>query len=68
MTAKLSAGAERALINTGSNRQGATIPSTTTQEVAQELRRAGLVGLMGLTRAGTIARERLVNRVLDEAF
>lgn len=61
--------AQTALINAGTNRQGATIPTTTPIEARRELVAAGLVGACnGLTRRGTIARQRLMDIRLEEAF
>lgn len=59
--------AKVALINAASNRQGAKV--TADPVVVTELFDLGLVGIGdGLTRKGTIARERLVTAVLDAAF
>ena len=69
MTAKLdlSEDARTALINAGTNRQGAKVMAT--WPVHKELVAAGLIGDGGgLTRAGTIERERLVTEALDDLF
>lgn len=59
--------AKSALINTQSSKQG-SVPQGS-REVFEELRSAGLVGIQGgLTRKGTIERERIVNATLDELF
>lgn len=64
---QMSQSAERALINVGTNRQGATVQAD--PDTLAELSARGLVGRSGgLTRSGTIKRQVLVNRVLDEAF
>lgn len=59
-TANLSAAAQSALLSTGTNRQGAKPTHPMTPAVKAELVDAGLLGTGGgLTRSGTIARERL---------
>jgi hypothetical protein len=69
MTNGLSKEAAEALFNVGTNRQGATIAHNTPAVVVAELRTAGLIGFnLGLTRRGTIARERISNALLDAAF
>lgn len=69
MIANLSKSAETALVNVGTLRQGATVNTITTTEVVAELQTAGLIGPgYGLTRRGTIARQRLVYAALDAAF
>lgn len=61
--------AKSALINTSSSRQGTVVPVTINGETEAELRQAGLIGEGGgLTRKGSIKRERVVNAALDEAF
>lgn len=68
MTMNLSEAAKTALINAGSNAQGTKVCANT-REVVAELKDAGLIGIQGgLTRKGTIAREKLVNAKLDEMF
>jgi len=69
MTAKLGPEAERALINVGTNRQGATLNAREPASVTEQLRMEGLIGRDGgLTQAGSIERERLVSRRLDDLF
>jgi hypothetical protein len=64
---ELSHAALRALIDTGTNRQGAVVPAT--GGVWGELRTAGLIGDGGgLTRAGTIARQCESDRRMNELF
>lgn len=66
---ELSEAARTALMDVGTNRQGATIPTTTAVAVRRELGDAGLIGrTCGLTRKGTIVRERLMDAALEEAF
>lgn len=66
MTTNLTEAAKSALIN-ASARQGSQVKADTA--VAGELAAAGLIGTQdGLTRKGTIVRERLVNAALDAAF
>lgn len=65
---KLTAEARTALINVGTNRQGAKVTGT---DVATELElnMAGLIGEgAGLTRTGTIVRQRLMDLALESAF
>ena len=57
-----------ALINVGTNRQGAIIPPNSLPSVLRELKVAGYIKGYGLTRTGTIARERIVNAALEAAF
>lgn len=60
---RISKSAQSALITAGTNRQGAKVTASPT--VLQELMVAGLIGPgLGLTRAGTIERERLINAAL----
>lgn len=62
---RLSRAAEKALINAGTNRQGARVDPRTPESALIELVNAGLIGpAYGLTRTGTIRRERL----MDEMF
>lgn len=62
----ISTAARNALVNVGTNRQAATIPASTPKDVVAELQRAGLIGEgRGLTRRGTIERERYVNMIVD---
>jgi hypothetical protein len=64
---KLSAAATEALINVGTNRQGAVAQGT--EAAMAELQRAGLIGDgFGLTRRGTIVRERVMSAALEAAF
>lgn len=68
METELTYGAMQALINVGTNRQGAVVKGAPSWVVA-ELYSASLIGPdNGLTRTGTIKRERLVSNVLDAAF
>jgi hypothetical protein len=64
----LSVAAAKELAAIGTNRQGATnrrIPA----EVVEELQAAKLIGPgLGLTRKGTIARQRIMDAVLDVMF
>lgn len=65
----LSRAAEKALIDVGTNRQGARVDRRTPESALIELVNAGLIGpAYGLTRTGTIRRERLMNRLMDEMF
>lgn len=69
MTYPLSRDAADTLIDTGTNRQGATISDATSEAVVHELQRAGLIGEgYGLTRKGTIERDRLVIARMDTLF
>lgn len=69
MTAELSAEAKTALINVGTSRQGAVVPQATSARVLFELRAMNMIGQdNGLTRFGTIARQRAVSAALDAAF
>lgn len=64
----LTAKAIKALINANGSHQGAEVP-VTTLAAEFELQDAGLIGKgNGLTRKGTIVRERLVNAALEAAF
>ena len=64
---KLSEAARTALINAGTNRQGAAVKADPV--VVTELYDFGLVGLGdGLTRRGSIERERIMSAELDRAF
>lgn len=68
MNTELSDEAKSALVNVGTNRQGAVV-SNVAVSVEAELYLAGLIGPeRGLTRRGTIVRERLVRAALDSAF
>lgn len=63
----LSEAARVALVNAGTNRQGAVVQAL--PGVLAELEVAGMIGVKdGLTRSGTIARERIVTAMLDAAF
>lgn len=64
---QMSEAAEKALINVGTNRQGAVVSAP--MMVQWELENAGIIGRgTGLTRKGTIERERIMNAELDRAF
>jgi hypothetical protein len=64
---QMSQAAKDALINAGTNRQGAQVGGV--REVMCELVDLRMVGQHGgLTRKGTIARERAVNEAHDKAF
>lgn len=64
---EITTAAAEALINCGTNRQGTPVQAN--GWVTDELRAAGLVGPnAGLTRKGTVYRERLVDETLDKAF
>jgi hypothetical protein len=66
-TANISQAAKDALYGAGTNRQGTKVQGT--PEVLAELDRAGLIGPGGgLTRSGTIARQRVADAKLEEAF
>ncbi len=57
---QISEAAQTALLSTGTNRQGAKPTHPMTEDVRLELQDAGLIGAgLGLTRTGTIAREKL---------
>lgn len=67
-TEALSKEALSALMSTGTNRQGA-VPTFMTEEVREELVAAGMLGPGGgLTRSGSIAREKEADRLMDELF
>lgn len=69
MNVKLSTEAVKALIAVGTNRQGAMVTTAFDSSVLDELQRAGVIGDgLGLTRRGTIARQRLMDAALDVAF
>lgn len=70
MTAMMSAEATKTLIDAGTNRQGAVVVSTATPAVVTaELIRAGLIGEgNGLTRRGTIVRQRALDAALNALF
>lgn len=66
---EITTAAATALIDCGTNRQGTPIPASTVTEVRRELERAGLIGPgAGLTRRGTVYRQRLMDEMLDKAF
>lgn len=68
-TNELSAEALTALMNTGTNRQGSAVPIARNSGVWAELEAAGMIRSGGgLTRAGSIARERRVNQLLDDVL
>lgn len=63
----LSPDATAALVNVGTNRQGATVHAT--GDAFWELEAAGLIGIKGgLTRAGSIYRQNMMDRLMDAAF
>lgn len=65
----LSKAAEKALVDVGTNRQGARVDSRVPDAVLQELVNAGLIGSgYGLTRTGSVVRERLFQQRLEELF
>jgi hypothetical protein len=65
----MSEAARSALIDIGTNRQGATCGPLTPREVLLELQAMGLLGKeWGLTRRGTIKRQILVDAQMDELF
>lgn len=67
--AELSRGALSVLMSTCTNRQGAVPQAWAGDEVWAELEEAGMVGPgRGLTRAGSIARQRERDRLLDDLF
>lgn len=69
MTVQLSPQALTALMNTGTNRQGSAVPVARGSALWRELEAAGMIRSGGgLTRAGSIARERHATRLLDELF
>lgn len=66
---KLSREALTALMNVGTSRQGSAVPVARGGELFNELKAAGMIrNGGGLTRAGSIARERHANQLLDELF
>lgn len=66
---EITGAAATALADCGTNRQGTPIPASTATEVRRELERAGLIGPnAGLTRRGTIVRQRLMDEMLEKAF
>lgn len=66
---ELSPEALTALMNTGTNRQGSAVPVARHSRVWAELKAAGMIRAGGgLTRAGSIVRERRVNQLLDDVF
>ncbi len=63
----MSPAARTALVNVGTNRQGAT--ATGSPEAMHELAKLGLVGpLGGLTRAGTIERQLIMEDMMEDLF
>ena len=70
ITETLSPQARTALLSVGTNRQGATPRQRDAgPEVMWELEAAGLIGPGGgLTRKGSIVRQREVTRSLEDAF
>lgn len=72
MTDKLSEAAKSALINASGSMQGASVlhaGNVFSHKVEAELKQAGLIGdRQGLTRQGSIAREKLTRAAEDQAF
>lgn len=69
MTVQLSTTAKTVLLSAGTNRQGARTYPLENQAVRQELLSAGLIGDNdGLTRKGTIAREKILAAMEEAAF
>ena len=69
MAVKLTEAATQALLSVDTLRQGATPRGHLTEDTFEELKLAGLLGKGGgLTRRGTVARQRLVDTLLDAAF
>lgn len=69
MKVQLTEAATQALLSTDTNRQGATPRGRVTEDTLKELRLVGLLGRGGgLTRRGTIVRQRLLDARLDAAF
>jgi hypothetical protein len=67
--AGLSQDAMTALMNTGTNRQGSAVPVARGSQTWEELKVAGMIRAGGgLTRAGSIVREREANRLMDQLF
>lgn len=63
----MSPAARTALINIGTNRQGAT--ATGSPEALHELTKLGLIGPgNGLTRCGTIERQLMMEDLLEDIF
>jgi hypothetical protein len=63
---QLSMTARTVLLSAGTSRQGARTYPRENESARQELLSAGLIGDKdGLTRAGTIVRERLVDRLME---
>lgn len=61
--------ARTALINCGTNRQGATPPPNTDTAALSELAALKLLGVgNGLTRRGTIKRQQIMDDILNNAF
>jgi hypothetical protein len=68
-TTELSAEALSALMNTGTNRQGSAVPVGRDTPLWRELEEAGMIRRGGgLTRLGSIVRDREVNRLMDTLF
>ena len=69
MKVQLTEDARQALLSTDTNRQGATPRGRVAEDTLKELKLAGLLGRGGgLTRRGTIVRQRLMDARLDAAF
>lgn len=66
---RLSAQARGALANVGTSRQGAVLSAGVSALVRTELSVAGMIGQGGgLTRTGSIMRDRIMTAMLDELF
>lgn len=66
---QLSREALSALMSVGTNRQGAAVPVARDSGVWDELKTAGMIrDGGGLTRAGSIVRQREADRLMDELF
>jgi hypothetical protein len=65
---QLSPEARKAIVDAGCSRQGAIVPPNTVTHVLRELKVAGYIKGYGLTRKGTIAREKIVNAALESVF
>lgn len=65
----MSQAARTALINIGTQRQGATAAARTAPAVIDELQRLGYIGKgHGLTRKGSIKRQILLEDTLNDLF
>lgn len=69
MTQNLSPAAQSIVINLPSSRQGATPKGKNATAALMELQSAGILGAdYGLTRTGSVYRDRLLAARLDAAF